>query len=225
MNLMLSTILNGVYLFSILRYSVSFSLSLDIIPAEGRALWQIPIQVSNLLGQVLGGVVEGHMVDKFGWHQYVPQRRSRFHECLRYRRAFWLELSIAVMSYILVIARLKHPNDATDAEPCSFLGAFPLAGGLACLVLALNVAGVDITWSDIRTCLLFVLLAVCLILFLLFETRAKKPLIPWKNLRRREIASMMGIAIFTALTDMSVSKAQSHPHHGLNHLHVRRSYT
>lgn len=129
------------------------------------------------------------------------------HVLIYHHRTFRWELSLAAISYFLVIVFFKHPRDPRDRRRYNFnlVSSLPFISGLGSLIVALNVCGVDIAWDDKKMTSLFIGVAICLCSFAFVEALSKRLLLPYRTLKGRAISPIMGIALFATLMDMSVS--------------------
>lgn len=109
-----------------------------------------------------------------------------------------VEFLISVASIFIILLFLRYPEERVEIDSCNFLGAIPLALSLSSFVLVLN--------SKLPTSWPLTLATVCLLFFVYSERRAKNSLIPWEIFERQSVPSVMIIAFFTAIFDMSVSE-------------------
>ncbi|KAL4732993.1 major facilitator superfamily domain-containing protein [Aspergillus similis] len=158
MPLMLNTILN------------------DICSEKTRSAWH----GINPLGQLLGAVGGGYIVDHYGW-----------------QIAFQGEFVWAVLSFLIVWWCLPHGRLDDSRIQCNIRAAPILALSLISLVFCLDndLAGVVVPLIP------FIAFSLA---FWWLERNVTPPLLPWKRLRDKPMAYVIGIAPITAFIDMSI---------------------
>lgn len=92
------------------------------------------------------------------------------------------------------------PNSSTDSRtslwnPPVCLSAIHFAAGIATLLLALQFGGVQYSWTNYRILVLFVVSAVCLVVFAALQIwRPKAGLVPLHIIRQRSVAAAVAYA-------------------------------
>jgi len=157
----------------------SQSIVMRIFPPDqqGAALgfWGLSAAVAPVAGPVLGGYITDH----YGWPWI-----------------FYINIPIGMLSIAICLALLKNAETATRRVPVDTLGLALMVVGVVCLQLALD-RGHELDWfasSEVRT--LFLVGAVAVVLFLIWELGEEHPIVDLSLFRSRNFA--LG-AIMTAM--------------------------
>lgn len=168
----------------------------DIIPLQDRATWQGILQIFSFLGQLIGGMLGGLLVDRVGW-----------------RWTFTLELPVAVAGAIAVMMTVRLPPLPTQkikldpagkevlrpAQKASFdvLGAAVLSSFIATLVFALSMGGNDVPWNHPVIPALLSFSLVFFASFVFVEMRSSStPLIPLRLMIRKSTWPIFAVTFF-----------------------------
>ncbi|KAL3447163.1 major facilitator superfamily domain-containing protein [Aspergillus insuetus] len=154
---------------------------LNDISGEGsRGVWGAFVQTASALGQFLGGVCGGYILDKLGW-----------------QTAFLFELGYAAWSLVTVWWFLSPPPRDRLPTPFNIPGAVALALCLGSLVSLLDSDHFGVVGPSI-------LVFVFALALYWTESRAEASLVPWQRLGDSSILYVLTLAPITAVTDMSV---------------------
>ena len=149
----------------------------DVVPARSLGRWLgyqgALFAVASLVGPLTGGV----FVDHLSW-----------------RWAFYVNLPLAAVSALIVIARLHVPYQRIT-HAVDYLGAALLTGALAAVVVAASVGGRTVEWVSVQTVGLLVFAAVCAGLLVARERRAPEPVLPLRLFAARivRVASLINL--------------------------------
>jgi MFS family permease len=123
-------------------------------------------------------------------------------DLLSWEWIFFVNVPVGIIALLLAPFLINESRDAT-AESYDVPGAVLVTSGLVTLVYAITQAN-NYGWSSLTTIGLFVASAVILGGFLLWEARAKDPLMPFSIFRLRTLvgANIAGFILGTALFGM-----------------------
>lgn len=171
-------------------FSSAFTVIADLFPPAERGKYQglfgAVFGISSIIGPWLGGL----LTDNLSW-----------------RWVFYVNIPIGIAAALLIILempRLRHDSKAKVS--IDWAGAAALLVGIVPLLLALSLGGVELPWASWQILGLFALGAAGIAVFILIETRASEPIIPFDLFRNRTyvVASassllIAGIAFFGAV--------------------------
>ncbi len=155
--------------------SISTFLCTDLVPLRNRGVIQ---GVGNILfgsGAMLGGVFGGLLND---------------HSAGGWRLAFLCQVPPVLVSACLVAYLVRVPPKISEKSYLAridFTGAFSLLVFLILLLLGLNAGGNLVPWLHPLPLTTLPLSVVALIVFIIWETRAKQPVIPVRLLLHRTV--------------------------------------
>jgi MFS family permease len=146
--------------------AISTFLASDLIPLRQRGVWQGVGNVAFGAGAMVGGVFGGVINDTSsrGW-----------------RLAFLVQVPVVVVSGVLVFFLVDIPPKISNKSYISridFTGMFSLVAFLVLLLLGLNAGGNLVPWGHPLVLATIPLSVATLLCFLVWETRAKQPIIP-----------------------------------------------
>jgi EmrB/QacA subfamily drug resistance transporter len=123
-------------------------------------------------------------------------------DLLSWEWIFFVNVPVGILALVLTPFLIGESRDAT-AESYDVPGAVLVTGGLVTLVYAITQAN-HFGWGSIETIGLFTGAAVLLGAFLIWESRAKDPLMPFSIFRLRTLvgANIAGLILGTALFGM-----------------------
>ena len=157
----------------------------DVVPARSLGRWLgyqgALFAVASLVGPLTGGV----FVDHLSW-----------------RWAFYVNLPLAGVSALIVVARLHVPYQRI-AHAVDYLGALLLTGALAAVVVSASVGGRSVEWASPEVVGLLAFATVCAVLLVARERRAAEPVLPLRMFAAQvvRIASLLNLtsgAIFAS---------------------------
>lgn len=155
--------------------SISTFLGSDLIPLRKRGIVQGMGNICYGSGAMLGGIFGGLMNDhtKWGW-----------------RMAFLIQVPPVLVSAVAVAILVKVPPKQSDKSfiaRIDFLGVFLTSSFLVLLLLGLNSGGNLVPWTHPLPLTTIPLSIIIFGGFLVWESRAKQPIIPVKLLLNRTV--------------------------------------
>ncbi|WP_127586969.1 MDR family MFS transporter [Paenibacillus koleovorans] len=158
---------------------ITFAIVFDIFPAEKRGKMQGLFGAVFGISSVLGPLAGAYFTDNVDWTWI-----------------FYINLPLGVISLIL-ISLFYHPVLPNNPnQKIDWLGTVVFAASILSLMFALELGGKEYAWSSATIIGLFIIAAVCFILFLLIERRASSPIVPLHLFRNRLFTSSMGTSFF-----------------------------
>jgi EmrB/QacA subfamily drug resistance transporter len=132
----------------------------DLIPPRQLGRW-LGYQGAVFAGAAVAGpLVGGLFVDHLSW-----------------RWAFFVNLPIALVAWVIITTRLDLPYRRVK-HAIDYLGSALLTGALAALVVLATAGGKDIGWVSVESAALMVVLVACAVSFVLRELSAPEPFVP-----------------------------------------------
>ena len=150
----------------------------DIYTAEERAKIQGYLSSVWGISAITGPAVGGLLVQYVSWH-YV----------------FWINIPLGILS-LLGLWFFLHENISRKKHEIDYLGAVLLTITISSLMFILVEGGSRFAWGSWQSLSLFAISAVTLLSFVLQESRAKEPVMPFSIWKERSIL----IANTTSLT-------------------------
>jgi EmrB/QacA subfamily drug resistance transporter len=124
---------------------------------------------------------------------------------LSWRWVFYVNIPVGVVGFILLVTSLA-PLRPTERRRFDIPGAAFLAGWVGALMYALiNVSESGWAWTDHRTLALLAATLVLFAAFVVWEVRAKEPLVPLRLFVRRVVAGSGGTAFFVGFSVFSLA--------------------
>lgn len=144
---------------------LSMAIMGDLIPPRQLGRW-LGYQGAVFAGAAIAGpLIGGLFVDHLSW-----------------RWAFFVNLPVAVVAYVILVPRLHLPYRRVR-HSIDYLGSALLTGALAALVILATSGGKDIGWISVESTALLAVLVVCAVLFVWRELRASEPFVPVRLFR------------------------------------------
>ncbi|SDS45195.1 drug resistance transporter, EmrB/QacA subfamily [Paenibacillaceae bacterium GAS479] len=171
---------------------VAFTIMFDAVPAEQRGklggLFGAVFGLSSIFGPLLGA----YITDYIHWNWI-----------------FYINLPLGLLALVFVWAFYKESQQHSRQE-IDWGGAATLVGAVVCLIFALELGGKTIggrtfAWDSATILGLFGGFAVLTVLFVMFELRAKEPIITFRMFRSRVYASSNLIGIFAGAAFVTAS--------------------
>lgn len=155
--------------------SIATFLASDLVPLRRRGLFQGLGNIAYGAGSMLGGVFGGLVNDRTstGW-----------------RLAFLIQVPPALISAVIVAVLVRVPPKASEKSYLSridFVGAGLTISFLVLLLLGLNAGGNLVPWLHPLPLTTIPLSVVAFVAFLIWESRARQPIIPVRLLAHRTI--------------------------------------
>jgi len=166
----------------------SFTVIADLFPPDKRGKYQGLLTATFSLASVIGPTTGGYLTDNIGWHW-----------------VFFINIPLGALAIFVFLKffprfqrdKLKHSID--------YAGLTALILMVVPAMLALSWGGVNYKWGSPVIIGMFSLAAVMFVLFLVFESRAKEPLVPLSLFKNRIVAVgnlvsfLMGIGMFGSI--------------------------
>lgn len=170
--------------------SISTFLCTDLVPLRNRGVIQgignICYGAGAMLGGIFGGLVNDH--SSWGW-----------------RLAFLIQVPPVLISACLVAYLVRVPPKVSEKSYLTridFTGAFSLIVFLVLLLLGLNAGGNLVPWISPLPLTTLPLSLVALVAFIIWESRAKQPVIPVRLLVDRTVFTACMTNLLCCMTNM-----------------------
>jgi EmrB/QacA subfamily drug resistance transporter len=160
----------------------------DLVPPRERGRYQGYMAGMMAVAMVAGPLAGGYITDHLSW-----------------RWAFYVNLPVGVVAFVLLAVRLRLPKYRTEHR-IDWLGAGLLAVGITALVLITTWGGHDYAWLSWQVLGLAALAVVMLAVFVMVERRAAEPVLSLSLFRNRNftlsvlIGFLLGFAMFGAIS-------------------------
>jgi EmrB/QacA subfamily drug resistance transporter len=167
--------------------SLAFAIIGDVIPPRERGRYQGYFGAVFGVSSVVGPLAGGFAVDHLTW-----------------RYIFYVNLPLGIVALIVTNRVLRLPVRRRQVN-IDWWGAILLVAGVSCILLAVQLGGSSYRWASWQIIGLFVLGALVLAGFTLWEARAPEPILPLGLFRLRiftvsnVISFVSGVAMFGAL--------------------------
>ncbi|MGH8826976.1 MAG: MDR family MFS transporter [Jiangellaceae bacterium] len=159
----------------------------DVIPPRERGRYQGYFGAVFGLSSVAGPLLGGWLTDGPGW-----------------RWIFWINIPIGVTALVVTSVFLKIPRVRRD-HTIDYIGAALVVASVSAILLYTAWAGEQYGWADPLALSLFGAGLVLAVIFVVWEGRAKEPIIPLRLFRNRVFsptvlfAAVIGLAMFGGL--------------------------
>ena len=146
--------------------ALTFVIIGDIVPPRERGRYQgyfgAVWGLSSVAGPLLGGFFSDHsqILGITGW-----------------RWIFFINIPLGIASLIVTSAVLHIPKVKRD-HSIDYLGAILMVTSVCLILLSVSIYGPQNGWTDSRTVFYFSVGVVLAVLFLMWEARAKEPILP-----------------------------------------------
>jgi EmrB/QacA subfamily drug resistance transporter len=167
--------------------SLAFAIIGDVIPPRERGRYQGYFGAVFGVSSVVGPLAGGFAVDHLTW-----------------RYIFYVNLPLGIVALIVTNRVLRLPVHKREVN-IDWWGAILLVAGVSCILLAVQLGGSTYPWGSWQIIGLFVLGALVLAGFALWEAVAPEPILPLGLFRLRiftvsnVISFVSGVAMFGAL--------------------------
>ncbi|KAI0434695.1 major facilitator superfamily domain-containing protein [Xylaria sp. FL1042] len=155
--------------------TISTFLGTDLVPLRNRGIVQGIGNICYGAGAMLGGVFGGLINDNSRWG---------------WRLAFLVQVPPVLVSTVLVAYLVRIPPKVSEKSYLAridFTGVFSLVSFLVLLLLGLNAGGNLVPWLHPLPLTTLPLSLVALVFFIIWESRAKQPIIPVRLLFDRTV--------------------------------------
>ncbi|KAI9293850.1 MFS general substrate transporter [Neoconidiobolus thromboides FSU 785] len=149
----------------------------DIVPIKTRGLYMSAISTAYGLASIVAPLIGGSFSDGLSW-----------------RWAFYINVPICIVTMVVFIVSLKVPSKKENLSNkllrIDYLGSLTLIGANICIILGLNWAGKEYTWSSAPVLSTIVIGILMYIFFGIIELKfVKEPIIPVHILNRNTICA------------------------------------
>ncbi len=155
----------------------AFTVIGDMFPPAERGKYQGLMAgvfgLSSIIGPTLGGAITDN--PHLGWHW-----------------VFFVNIPLGIIIIALFILFFPHIKPDELKHKIDYLGIATLILAVVPMLIALTWGGVEYPWGSARIIGMFAFSAVMAILFILFESRAKEPIIPLSILKN----PIVGVSMF-----------------------------
>jgi EmrB/QacA subfamily drug resistance transporter len=161
---------------------IAFTIVWDVFPMEMRA------KMSGIFGglfglsSIFGPLLGAFLTDHFDW-----------------RWVFYINVPLGLIAFAL-IASFYHESLERVKQKIDWAGAITLVTAVVSLMFALELGGNKYDWNSGFIMTLFGIFAVMFALFLLAETKAADPIIPFQMFKRRLFAATNLTVMFYGAT-------------------------
>ena len=169
--------------------ALTFVIIGDIVPPRERGKYQgyfgAVWGLSSVAGPLLGGFFSDHnqILGITGW-----------------RWIFYINLPFGILALIITSAVLHIPKVKRE-HSIDYLGAIILVVAVTSILLSIAVYGPEYGWLDKRTVLYLIVGAILSVLFVLWENKAKEPILPMRLFQNHtfRLTSILGAVIGAGL--------------------------
>ncbi|KAK7750194.1 hypothetical protein SLS62_007823 [Diatrype stigma] len=172
--------------------SISSFVSTDLVPLRKRGVIQGIGNINYGAGAMLGGIFGGLIND---------------HTALGWRLAFLVQVPPALLSAVLVAYLVRIPPKVSDKSflaRIDFVGALALIVFLVLLLLGLNAGGNIVPWLHPLPLTTLPLSFAALVGFIVWETRARQPVIPVRLLLHRTVFTACMTNLLCCMVNMAI---------------------
>ncbi len=160
----------------------------DIYTLQERARMQALFSGVWGLASIIGPIIGGFLTDQLSW-----------------RWVFFINIPFGTLSVLIIGWSLKEPKLHQNPE-IDYAGAAALTLGIVLLMLALVNSGTLNALLTLRNLLLLSGAAVCTVLFIRIERKAKEPILPFSLFQNQVVkisvlaGFLIGVAMFGAIS-------------------------
>lgn len=169
--------------------ALTFVIIGDIVPPRERGKYQgyfgAVWGLSSVAGPLLGGFFSDH-------HQILG--------ITGWRWIFYINLPFGILALVITSAVLHIPKIKRE-HSIDYFGALILILGVTSILLAIAVYGPEYGWADTRTIVYLVVGLVLAVAFVLWEEKAKEPILPMRLFKNHtfSLTSALGAVIGAGL--------------------------
>src|SRR5690606_17609142 len=123
---------------------------------------------------------------------------------LNWRYVFWMNIPLGLLSMTGIILFLKE-NIRKKKHSVDYIGAILMIVGISTLMFMLVEGGISINWKSPQMYILLAVIVGCLFLFIMYEKRIEKPIMPTTIWTYRIIKIANIASLLTGMIMISVS--------------------
>lgn len=123
---------------------------------------------------------------------------------LNWRYVFWMNIPLGLLSMTGIILFLKE-NIRKKKHSVDYIGAILMIAGISTLMFMLVEGGISINWKSPQMYILLAVIVGCLFLFIMYEKRIEKPIMPTTIWTYRIIKIANIASLLTGMIMISVS--------------------
>lgn len=157
--------------------STAFTAVGDLFAPRERGRWQGAMSAAFGISSVFGPTLGGYIVDNLEW-----------------KWVFWVFLPLGIVALAL-IWKLFPKVQKKSGESVDYVGSLILTATIVFTLLGFSWAGTKYDWDSWQILGLFGGAIICLIIFILFERKAKSPILPL-NLFKNDIFTISNAICF-----------------------------
>ncbi|AIE60284.1 MDR family MFS transporter [Bacillus methanolicus] len=157
--------------------STAFTAVGDLFAPRERGRWQGAMSAAFGISSVFGPTLGGYIVDNLEW-----------------KWVFWVFLPLGIVALAL-IWKLFPKVQKKSGESVDYVGSLILTATIVFALLGFSWAGTKYDWDSWQILGLFGGAIICLIIFILFERKAKSPILPL-NLFKNDIFTISNAICF-----------------------------
>jgi DHA2 family multidrug resistance protein len=170
---------------------ISQAVLLESFPPEKRGMAMAVFGIGVVVAPIIGPTLGGWLTDNYTW-----------------RWAFYMNIPIGILAVFMTRAFVEDPPYIKDAKPGKIdnIGFGLMAVSLATLQIVLDKGQQDDWFSASWVRWFVVICAVTMVLFIVWELRAKEPIVNLRVLKDRNFAvgtlliTLLGVSLYSAIT-------------------------
>lgn len=155
---------------------IAFTIIFDLFPVEKRGKMTGMLGAVFGLSSVVGPLLGAFLTDSLSWHWI-----------------FYVNLPIGIVS-IFFVAKYYKETLEHQKQKIDWAGAFTLVLAIVCFMFALELGGDNFAWNSGVIITLLSVAVVSLIVFIIVETKAEEPIIPFWMFKKRLFATSQALA-------------------------------
>ncbi|RJE90248.1 DHA2 family efflux MFS transporter permease subunit [Paenibacillus sp. 1011MAR3C5] len=149
----------------------------DLFSPRERGKWTGVMMAVFGFSSVIGPTLGGWLVDNFAW-----------------KWLFWIFLPLGFVAFFMILF-LFPKVETNKSEKIDYVGSLFLSLTIIGILLGFSWAGTKFDWGSWQILSLFIGAAVCLLIFILVEWKAKSPVLPL-HLFRNDIVTISNVIGF-----------------------------
>ncbi len=170
---------------------ISQAILLESFPVEKRGMAMAVFGIGVVVAPIIGPTLGGWLTDQYSW-----------------RWAFFMNIPIGTLAFFMTRAFVEDPPYIKNAKPGKIdtIGFGLMAVSLATLQIVLDKGQQDDWFSASWVSWFLGIFAVSMIIFIIWELRAKEPIVNLRVLKDRNFAvgtlliTLLGVCLYSAIT-------------------------